>query len=107
MNRSILIVICDFLLVSLLLFSTPDIEKVTNPGGDHAVKMELNSASHADSKQDLGNVMRLALNEERKSRDQLLGELNKARDTASQQQTVLSEREKQVQTFQQELQTRQ
>ena len=30
MNRSILIVICDFLLVSLLAFSTVDINKVSN-----------------------------------------------------------------------------
>ena len=32
MNRSILIVICDFLLVSLLAFSTVDINKTTNEG---------------------------------------------------------------------------
>ena len=30
MNRSILIVICDFLLVTLLAFSTVDIQKVTD-----------------------------------------------------------------------------
>ena len=34
MNRSILIVICDFLLVSLLAFSTVDINKATDTVGE-------------------------------------------------------------------------
>lgn len=109
MNRSILIVICDFLLVSLLAFSTVDPDKVVNPGGEPMVKTEIatNHVNRVDGRQDLGNVMRLALAEERKSHDQLLGELAKAREAAAHQQTVLSEREKQVQNYQQELQTRQ
>ena len=40
MNRSILIVICDFLLVSLLAFSTVDINKTTNEGVPRQVKTE-------------------------------------------------------------------
>jgi hypothetical protein len=50
--------------------------------------------------------MRLALSEERKDREQLLSELEKTRATAGQQQAQLTEREKQVQTFQQQLQAR-
>ena len=38
MNRSILIVICDFLLVSLLAFSTVDINKTTSEGVPRQVK---------------------------------------------------------------------
>ena len=41
MNRSILIVICDFLLVSLLAFSTVDINKATNEGVPRQVKDDI------------------------------------------------------------------
>jgi hypothetical protein len=98
MNRSILIVICDFLLVSLLAFSTVDINKVADEGVAPQVKVDI-ATNQMDSGKDLAAVMRLALDEERKSRELLLGELAKTRDG-------VSEREKQVQTFQQALQTR-
>ncbi len=103
MNRSILIVICDFLLVSLLAFSTVDINKTTNEGVPRQVKTTI-ATNQPDNRRDLAAVMRLALEEERKGRDRLLGELNKTREEASRQQALLSEREKQVQTFRQELQ---
>ena len=103
MNRSILIVICDFLLVSLLAFSTVDINKTTNEGVPRQVKVDI-ATNRADSRQDLAAVMRLALEQERKSRDALLAELAKSRETAGQQQALLSQREQQVQTFRQELQ---
>ena len=103
MNRSILIVICDFLLVSLLAFSTVDINKTTNEGVPRQVKVDL-AANQAESRQDMAAVMRLALEQERKGRDTLLGELAKTREAVGQQQAMLSERDRQVQTFQQELQ---
>jgi hypothetical protein len=106
MNRSILIVICDFLLVSLLAFSTADISKVAEEGDERAPKLEI-VTNQVDSRQDLGAVMRLALEDERKNREALVGELAKTRETAGRQQTLLGEREKQVQTFQQELETKQ
>jgi hypothetical protein len=105
MNRSILIVICDFLLVSLLAFSTVDINKTTNEGVPRQVKTTL-ATPPADSRQDLAAVMRLALEQERKGRDLLAGELAKTRATAGQQQALLTEREQQVQAFRQELQRR-
>jgi hypothetical protein len=43
MNRSILIVICDFLLISLLAFSTVDINKVTDQKAQRPLKFELNT----------------------------------------------------------------
>lgn len=107
MNRSILIVICDFLLVSLLAFSSPDATTGKFPDKPGKLQMEVPQTNRVDARQDLGNAMQLALVEERKSREQLLGELAKMRDTSMQQQNVLSEREKQVQQFQQQLQTRQ
>lgn len=98
MNRSILIVICDFLLVSLLVFSTPDPTKINQENSQRAVQTNA-ATNQADSSKDLAAVMRLALEEERKNRDQLLGELTKTRGT-------LTEREQQAQTLQQELQQR-
>ncbi|HEY5914917.1 MAG TPA: hypothetical protein VJA21_30360, partial [Verrucomicrobiae bacterium] len=105
MNRSILIVICDFLLVSLLAFSTVDINKVSDEGTPRNVKIDF-ATNQVESGKDLAAVMRLALDEERRTRDQLMGELTRARETATRQQSVLSDRDKQVQTFQQELQAR-
>jgi hypothetical protein len=105
MNRSILIVICDFLLVSLLAFSTVDINKVSDEGVERTVKVDI-ATNQVETGKDLAAVMRLALDEERKGRDQLLGELARSRDAAARQQALLGEREKQVQTFQQELQSK-
>src|SRR5438093_4654150 len=101
MNRSILIVICDFLLVSLLAFSTVDINKVSDEGVERQVKVDI-VTNQIDSGKDLAAVMRLAWDEERKNRDQLLGELAKTREAAGKEQALLSEREKQARTFQQE-----
>ena len=103
MNRSILIVICDFLLVSLLAFSTVDINKTTNEGVPRQVKTTI-ATNQIESRQDLAAVMRLALEQEHKGRELLVGELAKTREAVSQQQALLGEREKQMQTFRQELQ---
>ncbi len=104
MNRSILIVICDFLLVSLLAFSTVDINKVADEGARN-IKTEM-VTNQVDTSKDLTAVMRMALDEERKNRMQLLGELTRTREAMGQQQALLTDREKQVQTVQQQLQTR-
>jgi hypothetical protein len=107
MNRTILIVICDFLLVSLLAFSTVDINKVAEEGVERQVRTDIAMATNqADSGRDLTAVMKVALDEERKSRDLLLGELTKTREAAAKQQTLLKQRDQQVQSFQQQLQSR-
>jgi hypothetical protein len=96
MNRSILIVICDFLLVSLLVFSNPDINRVTE-GGIKEIKFELSTNQPITTgQQDMAAVMRVALNEERKNRDVLLGELTRTREAVSKQQTQLSERDQEA-----------
>ncbi|HEX4645992.1 MAG TPA: hypothetical protein VH598_10315, partial [Verrucomicrobiae bacterium] len=102
MNRSILIVICDFLLISLLAFSTADINQASNPGRERPVTFNLAATNQVESGQDLTAVMRLALEEERKRQDQLVGELTRTRETATKQQEQLSEKEKQAQAFQQQ-----
>jgi hypothetical protein len=112
MNRTILIVICDFLLVSLLAFSTIDINRAANPASSkNLASMNLtltNSApaKGASARQDLGDVMRLALEEERKSQDALAAELSKTKSTAGRQQALLNERNAQLQAFQQQLRSR-
>src|SRR6185369_13860870 len=106
MNRSILIVICDFLLVSLLTFSTVDINKVGQESAQRTVRLDIPTNQVPDSAQDLNSVMKLALEEERKNRDQLMGELTKTREDAAKQQSLLSEREKGTLNLQQELKTR-
>ena len=106
MNRSILIVICDFLLVSLLAFSSIDVNKMGKPGEAKTVKLEISTNAAATSGKDLAAVMRVALDEERRNRDLLMRELTKTRESLGQQQSVLSEREQQVRSYQQELQAK-
>ena len=99
MNRSILIVICDFFLLSLLAFSTPDINKVSQTAAPPVTKMNLNLATNQVTPgQDLGDVMRLALDEERKNRDALLADLAKTRQ-------FVSEQDQQIQNLRSQLQT--
>ena len=105
MNRSILIVICDFLLVTLLAFSTVDINKLPNPNTPRNLKLNI-ATNTPDSGKDLAAVMGLALDEERKHREQLLVELARSREAATQRQTLLSEREKETQALQQQVRSR-
>jgi hypothetical protein len=102
MNRSILIVICDFLLVSLLAFSTVDINKVSQPNGTPQLEMQKSAPANTNQvsgKQDLGDVMRLALDEERKNRDQLVGELTRTR-------TALSDQDQQIKNVKSQLESK-
>jgi hypothetical protein len=103
MNRSILIVICDFLLLSLLTFST-DLSKMAgeNEGSQPTAKMEVAPKPVDTGGKDLAAVMKLALTEEQKNREQLQAELVKAREAAQQQQALLSEREQQARLLQQQ-----
>jgi hypothetical protein len=98
MNRSILIVICDFLLLSLLAFSTVDINKVADKGSAQTFRVDV-PTNTAESGRDLAAVMRLSLDEERKKQDQLLGELTRTRGS-------LAEREAQMQSVQSQLTSR-
>lgn len=95
MNRSILIVIVDFLLVSLLAFSSADITKMAEDNPAPKVGLDI-STNQADSGKDLAAVMKLALEDEQKRRELLLSELKQTRDSAG-------EREKQIASYQQRL----
>jgi len=112
MNRTILIVICDFLLVSLLVFSTADVNKLMDQAQENRPRVEY-ATNQVNTGQDLTAVMRVALEDERKQRDQWQGQLTKTRTTVGERelqaqsfQQQLQIREQQVQTFQQQLQSR-
>jgi hypothetical protein len=102
MNRSILIVICDFLLVSLLVFSTPDTSKIDGRTGAAAVPASERATNAPSGGKDLAMVMRTALTEEQQKRELLQSELEKTRNTATQTQKQLTEAEKHAQSIQQE-----
>jgi len=105
MNRSILIVICDFLLVTLLAFSTVDINKTVGEGVPRQVSTTISTNLNAP-REDLTAVMRLALEEERKGREKALGELARTREAVDQQQALLTERERQAEALRRELSER-
>jgi hypothetical protein len=105
MNRSILIVICDFLLVSLLFFSSPDLNKAGDEGATLQVKSEI-AANQPDSGKDLAAAMRQALDEERKNRDQLLTELTRTRQAAGEKEKQAQTLQEQTRVLQQTLQAR-
>lgn len=102
MNRSILIVICDFLLVSLLAFSTVDVNKIHQPG-DTATTLNL-QPRQVDTNQDLAVAMGMALEEEQKRRQQILNELNQTKELANQRDTQIATIQKQLQSREQEAQ---
>ncbi len=103
MNRSILIVICDFLLLSLLTFST-DLSKMAgeDEGRAPTVKVDLLPKSDPGGK-DMAAVMKLALAEEQRNREQLQTDLAKAREAARQQQEQFAQQTQQLQQKQSNL----
>ncbi|HSA02558.1 MAG TPA: hypothetical protein P5055_17650 [Candidatus Paceibacterota bacterium] len=102
MNRSILIVIADFLLVSLLTFSSFEVDKMLPDKTPAKVQPKLNPDSLSGNK-DLVNVLKGALDEERRVRQQLSGELSQTQENIRDQGSLLADREKQNQALQQSL----
>ncbi len=78
MNRSILIVICDFLLLSLLTFST-DISQIANDSTERSARLDVVTNEVAPPGKDVMALMNEALADERKGREQLQQELSAAR----------------------------
>jgi len=100
MNRSILIVICDFLLLSLLTFST-DINKMADESTQTPTKATIVTQT-VDPGRDLAAVMKQALEEERKGHEQLQAELAQAREAARKQQAAMSQDAQEAQRLQQQ-----
>ena len=85
MNRSILIVICDFLLLSLLTFST-DINHMADENSRPPTKVVVTPNPVANPDVDLTSVMKQALAEEQKNRTQLQQQLAEARNATGQRE---------------------
>src|SRR5688572_11495712 len=91
MNRSILIIICDFLLVTLVAFSTLESDRKEEPETrpDNAPKA-------IGGSQDLMGTLKLALEDEKQSREKLTQDLQST-------EQALAEREARIKQFQADL----
>ncbi len=78
MNRSILIVICDFLLLSLLTFST-DMNHMADESTPPPTKVVVTPNPVANPGNDLTAVMKQALEEARRNQEQIRQQLAEAR----------------------------
>jgi chromosome segregation ATPase len=98
MNRSILIVIVDFLLVSLMAFS--NLESLTLEPAEQQ-RLDLPPVTtEASEKSDLLKTLKLALDMEQRNREKLAAELAKARDSV---ETQFAERDSKIQQFEENL----
>jgi hypothetical protein len=95
MNRSILIVICDFLLLSLLTFST-DINRMADENTQPPSKVVIASNTPVNSGADLAAAMKLALTEEHKNAEQLRQQMSEISAGRTQQQTQLTQLQQQL-----------
>lgn len=89
MNRSILIVICDFLLLSLLTFST-DINRMASDDTSRSARADVATNEVPQPGKDFMALMNQALAAERQGREQLQQQLATARTTAGNQQEALA-----------------
>lgn len=99
MNKSLLIVICDFLVLSLLaIVRFDDAPATAQP------QSPTNATPVARQDQDMLDVLALALKEEQQAKQQLAAQLAQTRQNLTGQQTTLSQREQNLQQIQQALQ---
>jgi hypothetical protein len=96
MNRSILIVICDFLLVSLVAFSSFDKPQEPQAPGPSA-------APKATPASDVMGTLKLALEDEKQTREKLTVDLQSTRQNLQSQQEALVAREVEIKKFQENL----
>lgn len=101
MNKSILLVVCDFLILSLLSLAhfddRPPVTQ-TQPQQTKAVKPDKDSAQA-----DLMNALQTALEQEQKTREQLKNQLEQSRTQVKSQEQLLAERTANLQKMQQDL----
>ncbi len=99
MNRSILIVICDFLLLSLLTFST-DINHMAGDDTQRTAHVDVTTNAVVTPGNDLTAMMKQALENERQTHEQLQQQLAAARNQTTQQQQRAAQLEAQYATEQ-------
>lgn len=96
MNRSILIVICDFLLVSLVAFSSFDRPAEPQPTAAQ-------STPKATGANDVMGSLKLALEDEKQTREKLTTDLATTQKNLQQQQQELAARETKIREYQENL----
>lgn len=96
MNRSILIVICDFLLVSLVAFSNFEPSQEPQAPGPAA-------APKVTPQQDVMGSLKLALENEQQSREKLTVDLQTTRQNLQSREEALAQRESDIKRFQENL----
>jgi hypothetical protein len=101
MNRSILIVICDFLLLSLLTFST-DMNQMAGDDTQRSARADVVTNDVVQPGKDLMVLMNQALADERKGREQLQQQLASARTASSSQQEMLARTQRENAQLQQQ-----
>src|SRR4030095_993947 len=103
MNRSIFIVIDDFLLLSLITFARFDSDQdvAARKGGQLALD---NSRPEAPAQKEMVNVLKLSLEEERRAREDLTTQLTQTETTLRDREQLLADREKRIQESQLSLQ---
>ena len=97
MNKPLLIIICDFLLISLLSLASFD-QKPNN-----AEAPVITEAADAQSVKDMVDALTLALEEEKTSQESLEQELQDLKSDLTDTQTILQDRESSLETIQSNL----
>lgn len=98
MNRSIFIVIVDFLLLSLIAFARFDSDEVVKKKD---VQAAVRDASGSEN--DMVDVLKLSLEEERLAREKLNDQLGQTQDTLRTREESLADREKRLRDTQENL----
>ncbi|MDG1891125.1 MAG: hypothetical protein P8L18_07425 [Verrucomicrobiota bacterium] len=88
MNRPLLIIICDFLLISILSLARFDQSMPTEPS-----KPEKPDSAQSLANQDMLDVLTMALEEERQSKASMAEELDEIRDSLKNKESALQEKE--------------
>jgi hypothetical protein len=101
MNKSLMIVICDFLLLSLLSLAKFD----STPPGQSASQIQFPRDS-TNAPAELNDVLSVALTEERESREQLAQELAAMRQNLDAREAALAAQEARIRQAQQTLQNK-
>ena len=98
MNRPLLIIICDFLLISLLSLARFDQQPPVE-----TEEPELTEADESQGAQDMMEALKMALEQERQSKDDLTRELQSMQDSLQNKETVLAEKETRIESIEDNL----
>lgn len=107
MNKSILIVICDFLLLTLLaLVRFEDLDPNQPPQSPQTQTISDPTKPRGSAQRDLVDAMKLSFEEEKLLREKLAAELAQTKESVKGQSELVAEREKRLREFQESLQAK-